>query len=260
MACALHLLTPVIRAKTACAAAAGGHNEASPCAPAAPRKAAAASLAALQLKQRQLWSGAQADNLSETPTPNADQSPQPYDSRDNDPLSAPLCASDCQALQAIQPSAADGSLLTSCDGHVTVSACALLPTADRLVDHPPADQTPGCAIATSEKLLLQAATVAASLPQVNDSCSQSPKSGVQSALLDSSQGTSCARRDGALLGASETIGSSGGSPGRAVGRELFITGSFFNHSCAPNCIIHRRGAFGFVFTQADVKVRLSQLP
>ncbi len=41
-----------------------------------------------------------------------------------------------------------------------------------------------------------------------------------------------------------------------MGRELFVAASYFNHSCEPNCIIRRRGAFGFVSTLKAVEVPL----
>lgn len=267
-----------------CATAAGGHVGESSSAPAAQVETAAASLAALQLKQRQLWSGAQADECADSSYPTADQPPQPSDSMDNapdstdnNPASAPLCAFNFQPTQAHRPSAATSSMLTNCAGHVSESVSAPVPTADCSVDQPAAAhipdcvsansdsdplhtaaQKPDCAIAKSAELPLQAATVASSQAKDNDSGSVSPGGGVQPAVLDKpSQGVSCARRAEGVLGGSETVGSSSGSSGRAVGRELFITGSYFNHSCAPNCIIHRTGAFGFVFTQAHVEVRLS---
>jgi len=53
-----------------------------------------------------------------------------------------------------------------------------------------------------------------------------------------------------LSTADHTTATAGGA---AVGRELFIAASYFNHSCEPNCIIRRRGAFGFVSTLRAVE-------
>ncbi len=39
-----------------------------------------------------------------------------------------------------------------------------------------------------------------------------------------------------------------------MGRELFLAASYLNHSCEPNCIIRRRGAFGFISTLRAVEV------
>lgn len=212
-------------------AAAGVADEEPASASIAPAEVAAARLAAFQLAQRQLWSEDQPDCMAEGLMPTTHTKALPSVSI-NDSQSSDTPSALQLRTSPSRPSAA-----------ATEHVFKPTNTADHMLD----GKVQTCELSAEEITATSAALGATSsclLGLGNNSA--------QPGRLDNNHGTSFVQGARDILGVPESIGSNSSSA-RAVGRELFITGSYFNHSCAPNCIIYRRGAFGFVFTQADVQ-------
>lgn len=194
---------------------------------------AAAKLAALQLSQRQLWSADQPSCPREGPPASSEHAT----------VMSPPCEVDSKCSSAISPDPRAGE----------APAATPLPTVGAL---PPEDLFHSREHATS--------TTSDCGPRrdspFNESAADDTAVSMEASIAGDCTLTNapigreadfCVQSSSAFLSTMARLGSDGRE--RAVGRELFITGSLFNHSCAPNCIIHRRGAFGFVFAQEDVQ-------